>query len=221
MSSDKIVLDAQKREVTGKKVKALRRDGIIPATMYEKGKDSVSLQMPYMKIKKTWEAAGKSQPVELSVEGKKHLAMIKDATYDPVKATLTHVAFHAINKNEVVEAEVQIHLEGDVPAEQQGNFIVRPNDVVTIKALPADLPEVLNVSAEMLVEVGDTLKVSDIEVPEGVEIVTDPELPIVVVEEPRVQEEPEETEEVDAADVPSDHGSEEESTEENTEEKSE
>jgi len=207
MSSDKITLSVEKRKITGKKVRVLREAGLLPATVYEKGKDSISVQMPFMDMVKTWREAGKSQPIEMTVDGKKLLTIIKDVSYDPVKAVLTHVSFQAIKQDVAIEAEVAIRIEGDVPAEKQGNFIVRPNKEVIVKALPANLPEVLVVSAETLLEPGDSLKVSDIELPEGVEIISEGELPLAVVEEPRAIEEPEEEEEdEDAADVPSEHG---------------
>ena len=208
MSSDKIVLSADKREVKGKKVRALREAGLLPANMYEKGNESVAIQMPFREMVKVWQNAGKNHPVELSVDGKKHLAMIKTVSYDPVKATLTHVSFHVINQNEAVEAEVPVKIEGDVPAVQQGNFIVRPNKDVIVKALPANLPSVLIALAVTLLEPGDSLKVSDLNVPENVEVLTDADLPIAIVEEPRAAEEPEVEEEVDPADVPSDNGGE-------------
>lgn len=205
--SDIIELKAVKREVIGKKVKSLRRSGLVPATLYERGKDSVSLSVEYNPFSKVWEHAGTGQPVELKVESKTYLTMIKDVHIDPAKNTYMHVAFHAVNANEPVEAEVPVHIEGEVPAEKLGNFIVRQNDHVLVKALPADLPEALIVSAEKLEHPGDHITVADIKAIANVEILSEPELPLATVEEPRVQEEPE-VEEVDAADVPSDNGGE-------------
>jgi len=156
---------------------------------------------------KAYSSAGQSQPIELSVDGKKYLTMIKDVHMDPVKNTLMHVAFHAVNKNDPVEAEVAVHLEGDAPAVQQGNFINRPNDHVTIKAIPAELPDVLNVSIEGLEKPGDTVTVADIKALSNVEFLSELTMTLAVVEEPRVQEEePEEVEAVDAADVPAANG---------------
>ncbi len=206
--SDIIELQAQKREITGKKVRSLRNSGVIPATLYEKGQESVNVAIEYVPLTKAWAAAGTGQPVELTVGTKKYLTMIKDVHMDPAKNTIMHVAFHAVNANDPVEAEVPVHIEGDVPAEKLGNFIVRQNDHVLVKALPANLPEALIVSAEKLEHPGDNITVADIIPVANVEILSEPELTLATVEEPRVQEEPEETEEVDAADVPSDNGGE-------------
>ncbi len=202
-------LSAEKREQTGKKVKQLRADGKLPATVYEKGKDSLNIQVEFVPMVKVFEEVGYGQPVSLTVDGKKYLTMIKDVDIDPAKHVMRHVAFHAVNANEAVEAEIPVHLIGEVPAEKIGNFIVRPNETVMVKALPGDLPEAIEISAERLENQGDTIIVEDLTAPDKVEIISEPSMPIAVVEEPRAQEEPEEAEDVDAADVPSDNGGEE------------
>ncbi|MFT4532219.1 MAG: large subunit ribosomal protein L25 [Candidatus Saccharimonadales bacterium] len=215
--SDNIELIAEKRVITGKKVRSIRAEGYIPATVYEKGKESINIRVPYIPLQKAYSAAGQGQPVYLTVEKEKYLTMIKDVHMDPAKNTIMHVAFHAVNKNDPVEAEIPVHIEGEVPAEQQGNFIVRPNDHVLVKALPANLPEVLNVLAASLLVPGDHLTVADIAAVENVEFLSEPEMVLATVEEPRaVEEEPEVEEGVDAADVPSDNGgaADEESSEE-------
>ncbi len=217
--SDSIVLEAQKREVTGKKVKALRAEGLVPATVYQKGKDPVSVQVSYQPFVKAYAQAGLGQPVELQVDGEKRLTMIKDVAIDPVKNTVTHVAFHAVRADRVVEAEIPVHIEGDIPAEAKGNFVVRPNDHVVVKAIPAKLPESFEVSGEKLQEAGDAITVADITMPADVEMVSESELQLAVAEEPRVVEEPEEEEVVDAADVPADNGG--DSSDEKAEESSE
>jgi large subunit ribosomal protein L25 len=204
--SESIELVAEKRDITGKKVRSLRREGYVPATVYEKGKESVNVRVEYVPMSKAYAAAGTGQPVYLSVDSKKYLTMIKDVHIDPAKNTIMHVAFHAVNANDPVEAEVPVHIEGDVPAEQQGNFIVRQNDHVLVKALPANLPEFISVDASLLDKPGDSITVADIKPVANVEILSEPELTLATVEEPRAQEEPEETEAVDAADVPSDNG---------------
>ncbi len=215
MSSDTFALEAEKRQITGKKVQSIRDDGFIPAVVYEKGKESINVRVPYMPLLKAYQAVGMAQPIELSVEKKKYLTMIKDVHMDPVKHIIMHVAFHAVNANDPVEAEIPVHIEGDVPAEQQGNFIVRPNDHVTAKALPTDLPEFFTVSAETLIEPGDSITVADIKAIPKVEILSEETLTLAIVEEPKVvEDEPEEAEAVDVANIPSAHGGDEATSEE-------
>lgn len=219
--SDSIDLVAEKREITGKKVRSIRAEGYVPATVYEKGKDSLNVRVPYIPLQKAYESAGYGQPVELTVGKKKILTMIKDVHVDPAKHQIMHVAFHAVNANDPVEAEVPVVIEGDIPAEHVGNFIVRPNDHVLVKAIPAELPEEFTVDGSKLENPGDSLTVADLTVGSAVEMLSEPELTLAVVEEPRAVEEEEPEEEVDAADVPSDNGgddSESESSEENASE---
>lgn len=207
--SDSIELVAEKREVTGKKVRHLRAEGKVPATVYEKGKESLNVMVPYLALNKAYEQAGMGQPVELTLGSKKILTMIKDVHVDPARNVIVHVAFHAVDANKPVEAEIPVHIEGEVPAEKLGNFIVRPHDHIEVKALPADLPEYVAVSAEKLEQPGDHLTVADIKPIPNVEFISEPETVLATVEEPRAVEEPEPEEVVDAADVPSAHGSDE------------
>jgi large subunit ribosomal protein L25 len=209
MSSDKILLTADKREATGKKVKALRRDGQIPATVYEKGKDSLSVQLSYMPLLKAWQKAGKHHPIELTVDGTTHLTMIKDVAHDPVKATLTHVSFHAINKNEKVEAEVPLHMDGNAPAQQLG-LLVRLNvDHVVVKGLPNNIPNEILVDVSGVSSEEDDIRAVSLIIPSDVELVDmDPDQVIVSVTVPRAEVEKPVEEEVDVADVPSDKGGE-------------
>lgn len=221
--STNIELKAQKREVTGKKVHTIRKEGFVPATIYQHGKESVNVQVEYQPFVKVFASAGYGQPVHIEIDGKSRLAMIKNVHVDPAKNTYMHVEFHAVRADRVVEAEIPVHIVGNVPAEQTGNFLVRQNDHVIVRAKPGDLPEEYELSAETLVNPGDSLTVADIkDVGSGVEMISEPELTLVTVEEPRAVEEPEETEEVDAADVPSEHGSDSEQSSdssENSEEK--
>ena len=205
--SDSISLVADPRTVTGSKVKNLRAEGFIPATIYQKGKESVSVQVQYQPFVKAYTAAGLGQPVELQVGKETRLAMIKEVDVDPARHTYRHIAFHAVRADRVVEAEIPVIVEGDAPAEVAGNVVKYPNDIVLVKAIPAKLPENITVSAELLKEAGDSITVADIKAIPDVEIASAPETQLAVAEEPRVvEEEPEETEVVDAADVPSDNG---------------
>jgi large subunit ribosomal protein L25 len=206
--SDNIELVAEKRQITGKKVRSIRNEGYVPATIYENGKESINVKVPYVPMSKAYASAGLGQPVYLTVEKNKYLTMIKDVHIDPAKNTIMHVAFHAVNANDPVEAEVPVQIEGDIPAEQQGNFIVRPNDTITVKAIPSNLPEFMVVDGSKLENPGDHITVADVHPVKDVEILSELELTLITVEEPRAVEEPEETEEVDAADVPSDNGGE-------------
>lgn len=184
MSSDTIILKAQQRTELGKAARRLRKEGIVPANMYERGQASQAISTSFTEITKVFNQAGKHHPVELEIDGKKHLTMIKDVDIDPVKGNIRHIAFHAVNRNETVEAEVPVRIDGEIPAERMSLMVLHTLDTVDVEALPANLPDELTVDGTKLVEIGDKLSVADIVVPEGVTIMTDPDQTIAVVEEP-------------------------------------
>jgi large subunit ribosomal protein L25 len=138
-------------------------------------------------LTKIYQAAGKHHPLEISVGDQKYLALIKDAHFNPVKRRLEHVVFQAIKRNEKVEAEVPIHLEGEIPAEKVGLMVLRQLDTVQLEAFPRNLPDSLKVDAGKLAELHDKITVADLEVPEGVTILTEADHPIATVAETRAQ----------------------------------
>ena len=184
MSSETITLKLTERTELGKAVKALRRSGMVPANIYERGHDSVAVSAPLNVVTKVYHDAGKHHPVELSVGSKKYLAMIKDVDVDPIKGWVRHVAFHAINKNETVTAEIPVRIDGEIPAERVSLLVLRTLDTVEVEALPANLPDELTVDGAKLAEIGDKVTVADITAPQGVTILTDAEHTLAVVEEP-------------------------------------
>src|SRR4051794_41075610 len=110
-----VPLKLNKREVAGKGLQSLRRQGIIPAVIHNHGKDSVLVMGKEMDLNSIYKEAGKHHPLNLEVGDQKFLALIKDAHYHPAKRKLEHVVFQAIRQDEAVEAEVPIRLDGDAP----------------------------------------------------------------------------------------------------------
>jgi large subunit ribosomal protein L25 len=190
MTQDTISLDLQSRDVIGKQVRALRRDGIIPAVIHDHGKPSVHVQVDRQLAHKVVLQAGKHHPVHLTVSGKKYTAMIKTIDYEPKKHLLDHLVFNAVSANQTVDAEVPIQPQYDEgndssPAERNGLIIISNMDVVTVKALPTNLPDALYYNAEKLVEAGDHVTIADLTVPKNVELdVEDDTQTIATVFEP-------------------------------------
>ncbi len=169
---DKITLTVAAREVHGKKVAGLRKQGIIPGVVYGAGMEAINVQADEGEVSKVVKAAGRHTPVQL-VGKKRRIAMIKDVDRDPVKNKIRHISFHAVRADEPVTAEVPIRLvgEGESAAERNGLVILQALEKLEVKALPMELPEALEVSIVELAEAGDRVTVADIKVPEGVEIV--------------------------------------------------
>ena len=171
MSQD-ILLQAEKREGLGKSAAArLRLDGKVPAVIQENGKDSVSIVVDGPALLKAYRSVGRSQAIDLTIGKAKKLALIKEVEFVPMKPELQHVVFQALKADEVVDAEVPIHIVGDIPAEVNRLVLLNTLESVVVRALPKDLPESLEVSGASLVEIDDRLTIGDIKMPEGVELV--------------------------------------------------
>ncbi len=216
MSGNEIMIEVTERSTLGKGLTALKSSGQVPVVLHNHGKDSLHLQAEYVAIKKMYDQAGKHHPVFLQVNGKKHMALVKDADFEPTKYKLRHVVFQSIRQGEKTTAEIPVVFAEDVeiPAERAGLLVLRSLDHVEVEALPKDLPDQLVIDPSALVEVGDTLTVADIKTPAGVVILTDAEHGLVSVEMPKDQAaeadaaaaELAEDAETGSAEVPSENG---------------
>ena len=170
---DKINLKLDLRTLQGKKVKQLRKEGIIPAVVYGPGFEPVNVQAALNVMDKVIREAGKHTPVHLTINDKKEIAMIKDVESDPVKGITRHVSFHAVKQNEPVNAEVPIRLigEGESEAEKAGLIVLQALDRIEVRALPLSLPDVLEVSIADLKEAGEQITLGDIVLPKDVHFV--------------------------------------------------
>lgn len=188
MSSDTIAVDLQKREVVGKGLAAIRSEGQVPAVIHNHGKESIHVQGEFVALNKLFAAAGKHHPVELKVDGKQHLALIKDVDYEPAKHRMRHIVFQAVKQNEEVDAEIPLtYADVEIPAEKKSLLVLKQLDHVEVKAFPRDLPDEIVVDPSTLSDVGDHITVGDLKAPAGVTITTAPESQIVIVEMPRDQ----------------------------------
>lgn len=213
MSTISLKLDT--RTVTGKKVATLLKQDIVPSVVYGGHADPVSTQSGFVETTKVVHAAGKHSPVDITLDGKKTMAIIKSIDIDPVRHTLRHVAFHTIKQNEVITTEVPVVLvgEGESAAEKAGLVVLQAIEHLEVKAKPADLPESLELSIRDLATTEDKLTVGDIKLPQGVEFAdADQDLDLVIanVYEPSALQAANEElggEATDAADVEADNGS--------------
>jgi large subunit ribosomal protein L25 len=170
---DKITLNLDLRTLQGKKVKQLRKDGLVPAVVYGPGFEPVNVQAAQNVMDKVIREAGKHAAVHLTIDNKKEIAMIKDVETDPVKGGTLHVSFHAVKQDTLVVAEVPIHLvgKGESEAEKAGLIILQSIDYVEVRALPLNLPDSLEISVMNLSEAGQQLTLGDITLPKDVTFV--------------------------------------------------
>ncbi|HEY5268067.1 MAG TPA: 50S ribosomal protein L25 [Candidatus Saccharimonadales bacterium] len=201
MSSGEIVLELQKREAVGKGLAKLRKDGFIPAVVHDHGKPSLIVMGVYSDIAKVFKEAGKHHPVSLNIDGKNETVIIKDIDISPVKNLIDHIVFQAIRQDEKVETEVPVSMVGDSPAQKLGLLLIPHLSVIEVEAFPKDLPDELTLDISSLAEIGDKLTVSDLVVPAGVTLLTEPEILIVSVEETKAQISEEEAEAEEGAET--------------------
>lgn len=166
--SDEVRLELAERKVTGKAVKHLRKEGVVPAVIHDHGKPSVHVSAKYVPMLKAYQQAGKHHPLELTVGSQKYTALIKDAEFEPRKNRLNHVVFGAVKANEKVTTEIPIRLSEEIPAEKLSLVVITQLDAISVEALPKNLPDEIVVDASSLAQVGDKLTVADVPLPSGV-----------------------------------------------------
>jgi large subunit ribosomal protein L25 len=197
---EKIVINATRREVTGKKVRFLRREGKLPAVLFGFGVESTPITLDLREASRTLASVGSSTLVTIDLDGKEYNVLVRERQQDVIYRTLTHVDFQAVSMTETVRAQVAISVYGDenIPAvENYGAIINTGLDVLEIECLPQDLPERIEVDISSLAEIGDSILVKDLPLPAGVVALDDQEALVVVVSAPIAEEEVEEEEVLD------------------------
>ena len=183
-------ISAQKRTALGRKVKGLRKEGLLPAVVYGKGLTTEPISIKEGEFLKVWRAAGESSLVELNVEGGKRNVLIHDVSLHPIEDTLLHVDFYQVRMDELLRTKVQLAFEGEPPAVKNlGGILVKVMHEVEVEALPADLPHELIADLSVLAEIGGKLAIKDIKLPAQVKIIAEPEETIALIEAPRSEEE--------------------------------
>lgn len=212
-------LTLEKREITGKKLKKLRAEGMIPSVVYGE-KEPVLLSSEYVATEKVLLGAGYHSPIDLDMAGKAQLAIVKDVQLDPVTRKIVNIKFQAISVNATVEATTPVVIVGFEESEASKIYhfaLTQSIEELDVKAKPADLPKELTVDATKLTSIDDKLTVADVKLPVGVEL-ADKELSseqvVASLYDPAAEAEKREAEEkaaaeaepVEAADVPSENG---------------
>lgn len=192
-SQHKIELNADKREVMGSKVKALRNSGFVPAVLYGKGQEALSLQVPIKEFDKVLKEAGESTLVYVHVGKETYPTIIHDVSRDPVKDNVIHADFYKVNLNEKINADVPVVFVGESPAVKDlGGIFVRNVNELEVRALPQNLPHELTIDISVLKNFGDRITIADLKIGLGdlAELTTDDnEALIATVKEPMSQEE--------------------------------
>jgi len=160
-------LTAQKREVLGRKVKTLRKEGLIPGNIFGKETKSLAVQLKEKEFGKVYAEVGETGLVDLTVEGEKQTRpiMVQNVQVDPVKGSFLHVDLRQIILTEKIKASIPVELIGSSPADtQKTGILVKVLPEIEVEALPTDLPEHFQVDVSKLEKVGDAILVKDLKV---------------------------------------------------------
>lgn len=188
--TDKIELEAQKREILGSAVSKLRKEGLIPAILYGKNQEAIPLQIVEKDFHKVLKAAGESSLVYLNVDGKSYPTIIHDVSLDAVKDTVLHADFYKVRLDEKIKAMVPVVFEGESAAVRDlGGIFVRNVNELEVEAFPQDLPHEIKVDISPLNNFGEQILVKDINLGTAVKLIADENEIVGTVQEPISEEE--------------------------------
>lgn len=160
-----MTLTAQKRDVIGRKVKTLRREGILPANIYGKKIKSHAVSVPLKEFLHIYEKAGETGLVDLKVDSEVRPVLITNVQLHPMSDMPLHADFRQVDLKEKVTATVPIELIGESPAEKSGiGILVQQLSEVEVEALPTNLPEKLVIDVSKLENIDDAVTVAQIAV---------------------------------------------------------
>lgn len=186
----KHTLRATTRKESGHKVKHIRKQGLLPATIYGKNIRSESVSVPLGDFTNTYDKAGETGLIELSLEGKVRPVLIHNVQKHPISGELLHAELMQVNLKEKVHTRVPIDFVGTAPAvSDKVGTLLELLDELEIEALPTDLPEKISVDVSGLAEVNQEIKVKDVTVPAGITVLTDKDVSLVRIGELITQEE--------------------------------
>jgi large subunit ribosomal protein L25 len=179
---EEILLDAEPRDVIGKQVKALRRQGKVPGILYGRGIKPTTILMDLRDATRTLGHLAPSALVTVVLAGEKHLALVREKQRDFIRGTLKHVDFQAVSMKEKLRVNVLVDLVGLAPAVKDFNgVLVEGLTEVEVECFPQDLPSKISVDISGLLRIGDSLTVKDLVMPPNVTSLDNPDDMIVIV----------------------------------------
>jgi large subunit ribosomal protein L25 len=178
---EKVVLNAEKRDVTGKQASVLRREGKLPAVLYGRHVSSTPITLDAHVASRTLASIGSSSLVTIKLDGKEYPALVREKQLNYIRNSLLHVDFLAVSLTEKIRAQVGVELVGLAPAIKEFNAVlVNGLNELEVECLPGDLPEKFVVDLSVLTELSSGVYVRDVTAPDDVTILSDPEEMIVV-----------------------------------------
>lgn len=186
---EKFVIDAEKREVIGKKVGVLRREGKLPGVIYGHNVKAQPIIMNLKDASKILVQTTASTIINLILDGKEVAALVREKQKDYLRNQFIHVDFQAVSLTEKLRAKVNIELTGIAPAVRNFNgVVVEGVNAISVEALPSDLPERFTVDISHLENIGDAIYLKDLDIASGVELLDSPDELVVLITAPAAEE---------------------------------
>lgn len=177
----KQTINAKTRTTTGKTAaKNLRKEGRIPAVVYNSKGEATSIDVDEVEFNKVWRNITPTTSITLNVDGKEVLALIKDVEYNIRTDKALHADFFAPDAAEKLVMKIKVHYTGTPAGVLKGGFKKERNNEIKIRACIADLPETI-VADISKINASEVLRVKDLTLDSKVEVLTDAELPLVTV----------------------------------------
>jgi large subunit ribosomal protein L25 len=197
-----IAINATKRTINGKKVKSLRQSGKLPAVLYGHDVETQQIEVNEKDFGKVFKQAGESTIVNLVVDGKTQPVLIHEVQNHYLTSKPIHIDFYAVDMTQKIKVNVPLHFVGESAAVKTlGGTQVTNLSEIEVECLPADLPHAIEVDISSLETFENMIRVSDLQIPDKVTIVANPEEVVVKVAPPRTEEELKSLEEAVTEDV--------------------
>ncbi len=181
-------LEAEIREILGKKVKQLRRRGLVPAIVYGPQFENINLQVNARALQQALMQAGGTQLIELNIGGQLIPTLARDVQRDPLRGDILHVDFYRVAMDRPIRADIPLVLVDESPLVATGEAILlHLATTVEVEALPASLPSHIEVDLSTLTEMGQPILASDLSLPAGVTLVSDPDELIAKLDYPSAE----------------------------------
>jgi large subunit ribosomal protein L25 len=194
MAGERVKLQVQSRESRGSaEARRLRAEGLVPGVLYGNGGKAHSFCIEERELRKALTGDhGLHAILDVILEGqqKAHHAVVKEYQLDPIRARLLHIDLHEVRLDQAIQTNVVVELTGEAAGQKEGGVLSQINREVRVEALPMEVPDHLELDVSAMV-IGDSLRLSDLRVPEGVKLLDDPETVLATVSPPTKEPEPE------------------------------
>ena len=202
--SDRVTIAAEPRTVTGKKVKQIRRQGIVQGVLYGKS-EPVNIQMEEIQLNRALRVAGMTQLATLDMEGKEYIVLARDIQQHVTRRNVLHIDFMEVDMKQTIKSEADLVMIGESPAlEMEEGMVAQSMFSVEIECLPDALISQIEVDISSIETPGDRIQIGDLTVPEGVTLLADEDTTVARFQTIRIVEEEEEEEELEGIELDAD-----------------